>query len=87
MKCRFIYVEDVGKVLIPGCWGAAISNDIHFCTCEPAQPVTAAQFERQRYDDVVSKQNEIIKQLATDNAVLIQENTELYAKLEKLTTL
>lgn len=84
MKCRFIYVEDVGEVLIPGCWGAAVANDIDFCTCVTPGPVTFVQFEKQRYNDIVNKQNEIIKQLTEDNAVLLAENAELYAKLAKL---
>lgn len=85
MKCHYIFAEGVGRVLIPGCMSVAVANDIDFCTCRPPQPTTPAQFERQRYNDVVLELKGIIEQLTADNAALFEENQELYRKLEKLT--
>lgn len=47
MRCHYIKVKGVGKVLIPGCMAVAISNDISDCTC--GDVLTEADFERKRY--------------------------------------
>ena len=33
MKCHYINNKEIGKVLIPGCIGTAVHNDIEYCTC------------------------------------------------------
>jgi len=33
MKCHYITDKEIGKLLIPGCWGVAIHYDIDFCHC------------------------------------------------------
>ena len=33
MKCHYIHDKIAGKVLIPGCMGVAVHNDISYCTC------------------------------------------------------
>lgn len=41
MKCHYTYDKEVGKVLIPGCWAAALSGDIEDCTCFPNRTTLA----------------------------------------------
>ena len=33
MKCHYINDRIAGRILIPGCMGVAVSNDIGDCTC------------------------------------------------------
>lgn len=84
MKCRYIYVEGVGDVLIPGCMSTAVANDIDFCTCSPEVPKTFAAFERQRYNDTLKEKNETIKRLIAERDTLFDENQELYKRLKEL---
>lgn len=49
MKCHYINVRAVGRVLIPGCMAVAVSNDIERCTC--CDILTEKDFEKQRYND------------------------------------
>lgn len=86
MKCHYVYDEIAGKVLIPGCWPVAHSNDIGDCSCVDEAPVTYAQFERKRYNDVLAEQKTIIKQLKTERDYLFKENQRLNKRLEKLKT-
>lgn len=53
MKCHYINVRAVGRVLIPGCMTVAVSNDIERCTC--CDILTEKDFEKQRYNDVVKR--------------------------------
>ena len=34
MKCTYVNDPQLGKVLIPGCWSAAVSRDIDDCICQ-----------------------------------------------------
>ena len=33
MRCHYVIDKKAGKVLIPGCYGSAISGDINDCYC------------------------------------------------------
>lgn len=33
-KCYYIHDKKAGKVLIPECWGAALTGDIANCCCD-----------------------------------------------------
>lgn len=68
MKCHYIKVKDVGKVLIPGCMAVAVSNNIADCTCP--DNLTEADFERQRYKDVVDRLKKEIAELREENEIL-----------------
>lgn len=68
MKCHYIKVKNVGKVLIPGCMAVAVSNDISDCTCPDI--LTEANFERLRYNDVVNRLKKEITELREENEVL-----------------
>lgn len=68
MKCHYIKVKGVGKVLIPGCIAVAVSNDITDCTCDDI--LTEADFERQRYKDVVERMKKEIVELREENEIL-----------------
>lgn len=35
MRCYFTNDSIAGRVLIPGCWGAAVYQDLSYCTCPP----------------------------------------------------
>lgn len=67
-KCKYINLEYV-KVLIPHCWAVAISNDISRCTCRN-YPKTVAQFERQKFNDILEAKNREIRDLEKENARL-----------------
>lgn len=64
MKCHYENIEGVGKVLIPGCMGVAVSGDIERCTCHP---MTVASFERERYQKEVQRLKGIIMELEKEN--------------------
>lgn len=68
MKCHYIKVKGVGKVLIPGCMAVAVSNDIDDCTCPDI--LTEAEIERQRYNDVVDRMKKEIAELREENEIL-----------------
>ena len=58
MRCHYVYDKEAGKVLIPGCWGTALSNDIGDCSC-PAY-TTFEGFERKEFNEKV---NELKKEI------------------------
>lgn len=68
MKCHYINVRDVGRVLIPGCMAVAVSNDIGRCTC--CDILTEKDFEKQRYNDVVKRLKQEISELRHENEML-----------------
>lgn len=60
MKCYFTTDTETGeKVLIPNCWAVVMSNDIKDCYCTSK---TFAGFERERYNEMVNKLREEIKE-------------------------
>jgi hypothetical protein len=67
MKCHYIYTEEDGKVLIPGCMGTA-ARGMEYCTCR--SEVSFAQFERKQYNDTVRKLRAEIKELEKENNYL-----------------
>lgn len=67
MKCHYMYVPEIGKVLIPGCMGTAAMG-IEHCTCR--SPQTFDDFERERY-------NKTVRMLRTENRELERENARL----------
>lgn len=70
MKCHYINVKGVGKVLIPGCMAVAVSGDIEDCICHPT---TFASFEKEKYQQEVERMKKIIKDL--------EEENDFYAKV------
>ena len=81
MRCYFTEDKIAGKVLIPHCWEAMLSDNIKNCTCgrEPL-PATAtfAQFEKRQYNLTVEQLNSRIRELE-------KEVNRLNRKLVKLT--
>ena len=72
MKCHYTYYVENGKkhkVLIPGCWEVARSDDIKRCTCE--NPLTPHQFEKQKFNEVVGKLQDEIRGLQDENEYLM----------------
>lgn len=63
MRCHYIYDKEVGKVLIPGCYQAAMGGMDH-CVCYHG--VTTKSLESER---IKKLQNEI-KELERENARL-----------------
>jgi len=68
MKCHYIKVKGIGKVLIPGCMAVAVSNDIERCTCTDI--LTEADFEKKRYNDIVTRMKKEIAELREENEIL-----------------
>ena len=66
MRCYYENIKGVGKVLIPGCWAVAISNDIRDCTCR-REAQTFAAFERQEYNKEIKRLKAKIKELEDEN--------------------
>lgn len=64
MRCHYENVEGVGRVLIPGCWPVAISNDMNMCICHPT---TYAAFERESYQKEIKRLKGIIEELEKEN--------------------
>lgn len=64
MRCHYENVEGVGRVLIPGYWPVAISNDMDMCICHPT---TYAAFERESYQKEVKRLKSIIEELEKEN--------------------
>jgi hypothetical protein len=62
-KCYYTYDKQAGKVLIPHCWAAAISNDMAKCTCKRNPENSFASFERERYNKVLKAKEKEIKDL------------------------
>lgn len=78
MKCHYIKVKSIGKVLIPGCMGVTISNDIADCTCRDI--LTEADFERKRYKEVVDRMKKEIAELREENEILRKGYIEIIEK-------
>lgn len=69
MRCHYIKVEGVGKVLIPGCMAVAVTGDIDRCTCHPT---TFSSFEKEKYTKEVERLKRIIQDLEKENEYLLQ---------------
>lgn len=82
MKCHYENIKGVGKVLIPGCWAVAISNDIHDCICH-REPQSFSAFERQKYNKETKRLKAKIKELEDENEYYrkILERNEIEIKL------
>jgi hypothetical protein len=72
MACHYVFDEEIGKVLIPGCMAVAISNDKEDCTCRSYR-----NFEKERY-------NELSKRMKESIMILQEVNNELIEQIEKL---
>ena len=57
MKCHYEYFKNIGKILIPGCYGTAISNDISQCCCSESEKSI-----EQRIEELERKVKELINQ-------------------------
>jgi len=63
MKCYYTFDEvSQQKVLIPGCMGAAHTDDIDCCTCQD----TFKQFENKRYNVLLKEKNIEIQSLRSE---------------------
>jgi hypothetical protein len=82
MRCHYENVEGVGRVLIPGCWPVALSDDIELCACHPT---TFASFEKERYRKEVERLKGIIRELEKENAFYadLLESSGVTIKYEK----
>ena len=81
MRCHYISVKGVGRVLVPGCMAVAVSNDISRCTCHNT---TYLGFEREEYNKEVARLKNVIKKLEYENEYLTQllEDNEIVAKIK-----
>lgn len=69
MKCHYENIENVGKVLIPGCMAVAVSGDIERCTCHPT---TIRQFEKPKYKEHVKEleeENDFYAKVLAENEI------------------
>lgn len=73
-KCHFTY-EDGVKYFIPGCYSSIYEEDKRNCTC-----TDSIDFEKERYNKVVSELKEENKYLTSENKKLIR----IIDKLKKL---
>ena len=64
MKCHYIKVAEVGKVLIPNCMAVAVSGDIEDCTCHAT---TFQGYERECFNTEIDRLKKIIKDLEKEN--------------------
>ena len=69
MRCHYIKVKEVGRVLIPGCMAVAVTGDIERCTCHPT---TYKSFEREDYNREVKRLKGIIQELEKENERLLR---------------
>ena len=83
MKCHYIKIKGIGKVLIPGCDAVAISGDIKMCTCHNS---TYAEFERSRFKKEVERLKGIISNLNKENELYRQLLEQNEIKYETPTT-
>ena len=60
MRCYYTYVKDIGKILIPGCMGVAVHNDIDYCTCKSNSDYN---FEKKEYNRILKEKEEYINVL------------------------
>lgn len=68
MKCHYINVRAVGRVLIPGCMAVAVSNDIERCTC--CDILTERTLRSNANNDVVKRLKQEISELRQENEML-----------------
>lgn len=61
-KCHYIHDKIAGKVLIPGCWGTAITGRIDSCHCKRT-PETFEQFEKKEFKQKLQEKEQYIKEL------------------------
>lgn len=76
MKCHYVNIENVGKVLIPGCMAVAVSGEIERCTCHPSEE-SYRSYDREAYQKEVRQLKEIIRELREENdfyAKILEEN-------------
>ena len=83
MKCHYIKVKGVGKVLIPECDAVAISRDIKMCTCHNT---TYAEFEQTLFKKEVERLKGIISNLNKENEFYRQLLEQNEINYEPLTT-
>ena len=73
MRCHYISVKGVGRVLIPGCMAVAVSNDISRCTCHNT---TYLGFEREEYNKEVARLKNVIKKLENEIVAKIKDSMD-----------
>lgn len=65
MKCYYtIDKETLKKVFIPMCLGTIYTHKVEDCCCD--EPIANHQFEKERFNKVVQKQNETIISMASE---------------------
>ena len=77
MKCHYENIENVGKVLIPGCMEVAVSGDIERCTCHPTK---IRQFETPKYKEHVEELKKRIRELEDENDFYVNVLSETQIK-------
>lgn len=75
-KCHYVYDEQAGKVLIPGCYSMLHTDDMSRCTCRDRTD-TFKEFEKKEYNEKLSE----LRQQIID---LEKENASLYRIIKKL---
>jgi len=62
MRCRYVHDSEIGKVLVPGCYSVAHSNDIEDCSCEKFDG-PYSRFEKEKYNEEVRRLRKIISEM------------------------
>jgi hypothetical protein len=67
MKCYYHKHRTLGRILIPGCMGVAIHQDIFFCTCPTYSKDRTQVLEGkiQRLEERVTELEQTVKSLTT----------------------
>lgn len=76
MKCHYIYTEEGGKILIPGCMAVAVSGNIEYCTCKS---YSFAEFEKEKYNKALKALKNEIKELEK----LVEYQNKIIEKLQE----
>ena len=63
MRCYYKYVKGVGKVLIPGCMGVVVYDNLDRCTCESKSDYN---FDKKEYNQILKAKEEYIKLLESE---------------------
>lgn len=65
MVCRYVNDPIAGRVLIPGCMGVAVHNDMSYCTCKSNN----SESHEDRIDKLEKQVRELKKLIKQNKAI------------------